>query len=243
MTLNKLLSYINYQLNITKSGNQLNPPEYNNLLEAQYLAYFRIKIKEYRQRQRDNDGNLSMLFYDMLTSLSTKGDVTITTGAGAMPATYGAWNEAYGTYDGISKRIELITEEERVRRNNDMMSRPFEYFPACVVRGETLTVYPNNITPVTLIFYTKPLQPVFDYYIDADGKVVYMTEGQTGVSVPTGGRTSAGVSGPVTINSNTIELDFPDDMHEDFANYLLSIIGVKIDMNITQIAEAKKQTL
>lgn len=241
MTLWEIKEYINYQVNITKSGNQLSPDEYNKLLEAQYLMYFRRKVKEYRQRQINNGGNLAMFFYDLIPSLIAQ--TNITGGTGSI-SSIGAWIDAYGTVSGIPKRVELIDEIMLRDRINNLMARPLEYFPACILRANQVIIYPSNITPVTVIYYTKPSQPVYDYYINADGKEVYLTEGQTGVTVPSGGSSSSGVDGVTIVNSSTNELDFPEDWHEDFSNYLLGIIGIKVnDINVVQIAESKKNEL
>lgn len=243
MTTEEIKDYINFVLDITNNGNRLSPPEYNNLLELYYLPYFRIKIKEYTEMEDADNPNKSQLFYDILTGmLSSPTNVTIAGGDGTLPATFGAWKEAYGDYSSIRKKVDLITETEYLDRMQNVLGLPFDDIPACIIRGTTITVIPNNITPLTLIYYTKPAQPVYDYYINASGKEVYMAEGATGVSVPAGGKSSSGTSGPTTVDSNTVELDFPTDLHEDFVKYLLSIMGIKTgDMNLAQYAEALKQ--
>ena len=243
MTNKEIKDYMNFVVDITNNGNRLNPPEYNNLLELYYLPYFRIKVKEYTAMEDADNPNKSQLYYDILTQmLSTPTNVTISGGSGSLPATFGAWKEAYGDYGGIRKKIDLITETEYLERLQNILGLPFEDFPGCIIRENTVTVIPNDITPLTLVFYTKPEQPVYDYYIDASGKEVYMAEGATGVSVPSGGKTSGGVSGPTSVDSNTVELDFPEDLHEDFVKYLLSIMGIKIgNMNLVQYAETIKQ--
>lgn len=243
MTLEEVKDYINFVVDITNNGNRLNPPEFNNLLKTYYLPYFRIKVKEFTNMEDADDPNKSQLYYNILPEmLSSPSNVTISGGSGSLPATFGAWKDAYGTYNSIRKRVELITEGEYLERMENMLGLPFDDFPGCVIRGSTVTVIPNDINPLTLIYYTKPEQPIYDYYINANGKEIYMTEGQTGVSVPTGGKTSSGASGPTTVDSNTIELDFPEGLHEDFVKYLLSIMGIKTgDMNLAQYAEALKQ--
>lgn len=244
MTLHELRTYLNNILDITEKGNQLSPSDLNNLLNAHYLSYFRIKVKEYTSRKNNNSGNKSELFYDMLNSLLASSNITITAGSGTLPGTFGAWDNAYGTYGSVVKPIELVISEEKTLRVHDILTPSPEIYPICELIGNAITVYPNNITPLTVVYYTKPSQPIYDYYLNASGREVYMTEGQTSVSVPSGGRTSAGVAGPVTVNSLTIELDMPSDLHDDFANYLLSVMGIRIgDLNISQYAEVKKQTL
>jgi hypothetical protein len=109
-------------------------------------------------------------------------------------------------------------------------------------RGDNLAVFPT-ITNVSLSYYRFPNTPVLDYYINTSGVIQFLSEGATHTWT-TGETDSTGTvrtTGDPDWTSLTAELEYNEDMHEDFMNEILSRVGIRLHRpELAQYAEMLK---
>lgn len=118
-----------------------------------------------------------------------------------------------------TRRIEIVTEDERVFRLSDPLTGPTMKNPICCLYSDFMQFYPIGIPFVHFTYLRKPETPFFDYDIDADDAVVFLPVGtvhQNNSVMPAG------------TPSRTVELPLPDDAYEDVVNILLADYGLTI---------------
>jgi hypothetical protein len=105
-----------------------------------------------------------------------------------------------------------------------------------------ITVYPITLTSINLGYLRFPDTPFLDYYVTSAGLVVYLTEGDRGVSVPAGAeyRTDP-VVGPATVDSLTRNWQWDRDVLPHIIYAILQKAGMNIqDMNTINMAIAEE---
>ena len=105
-----------------------------------------------------------------------------------------------------------------------------------------ITVYPITLTSINLSYLRFPDTPFLDYYVTSAGLIVYLTEGDKGVSVPAGAeyRTDP-VVGPATVDSLTRNWQWDRDVLPHIIYAILQKAGMNIqDMNTINMAIAEE---
>ncbi|MFA5409587.1 MAG: hypothetical protein WC343_12525 [Bacilli bacterium] len=216
--------------------------DFNVFIKGKYPEFIKEIIEDYENYQNVPTVKQPLLAIKYIRELILNANVTITSGSGPLPSDYLYWKSATGTYNNQLTEISLVKEEEKDYRLVQAIGQRPERYPVAVLRGDNVYIWPKNITPVSLTYYKEPVVPFLDYYIDADDNNVYLAQGATGISVPSGGTTSGGVAGPTVVSSNTIEMDIPIDLYFEFMNHILSALGIRIGAdNISQYAELQQQ--
>lgn len=239
MTLNEILTYINTVLNKDNSGNALTPKEYNVLLEASIFDFVKAKVLEYRSFVTQGGKDDVLFTSSLIDALQARNTPTLSSGSFTVPADMLFLNSMYGTYNSNRKYVEVVSPEEFARRQSNMLSKPIAYYPVAVLVSSTCYFYPSNMTAIALDYIKKPTIPVFDYYIDADYQIQYLAASGSHAlgtdEVGSAGQTSG------TVTSLTVELDIPEDLHFQFASYLLDKVGVRDrDTLLYQAAQNEK---
>ena len=239
MSINELRLYLNTILNKDASGNSLSPQELNLLLEACIFPFVREKIAAYRQYVMNgtpmDDVAYTGLLIDSLTKQST---ATLAAGAFTVAADFMMMNDLYGTYNG-QKKIEMVSPEEYSRRTHNILSKPIAYYPVAYLINTSCKVFPTTMTAINYTYISKPAVPIFDYYTNANYQIVYLAAGATR-ALAAGEYGSLGQTS-VTVTSLTAELDLPEEIHGQFADYLLSKIALRDrDINLYQANQAEK---
>lgn len=240
MILSEILTYINTVLNKDKAGNSLSPQEFNVLLEAEIFNFVRDRFQEYRTAVNQGGGDDTMLSALLIDSLTAQSSPSLSGGYFAAPSDMLYMEGLQGVLSSTIKKVELISRDELNRRFFNLLSKPLIIYPACVVVGSNIYVYPTNMTSLKLSYIKKPTIPVYDYYMNTNYNEVYLAASATHTLV-SGEYGSAGqTSGTVT--SLTVELDIPEETHLQFANYLLGKVSMR-DQNqlLYQAAQNEKQ--
>jgi hypothetical protein len=143
--------------------------------------------------------------------------------------------------NNINARVRLVDDDTWDRMVSNLISVPTTAYPICRIFEDTLQIRPIGVTQVDFTYLTFPAQPVFDYYIDANANIVYLTEGQAGYTLQAGEVGSAGQTAGTVVNSATIELEFSADYHQEFTNELLNRLAARGKDNlIVEHTEMKK---
>ena len=72
-------------------------------------------------------------------------------------------------YDSKYRNVEIISENELLKRQRSVLSRQIEKYPVAVVDDTSIYPYPNNIVTAgtNVTYLKKPTQPVFSYINDS----------------------------------------------------------------------------
>lgn len=137
-----------------------------------------------------------------------------------------------GDFVNKERRIQIVTEDERVTRLSDSLTKPTMTNPICCLYSNYIQFYPVELRFVHFTYLRKPEDPYFDYDIVND-EVVFLPAGATHVN------SSVLPAGTL---SRTVELPLPDDAYEDIVNIMLADLGLSIrDAWAYQAGEVRKQ--
>ncbi len=241
MTLSEIKNFLNTVLNKDKSGNSLSPQEFNILLEAEIFNFVRDRFREYRSAVNQGGGDDTALTSLLIDSLTAESSPTLAGGYFAQPTDMLYMEGLQGVLNSTVRKVELISRDALNARFFNLLDKPLYLYPACVVVGSSIYVYPTNMTSLKLSYIKKPTIPVYGYYLDSNYNEVYMAEGSSH-TLTTGEIGSAGQTAGTTVNSLTVETTLPEDLHLQFANYLLGKISMR-DQNqlMYQAAQNEKQ--
>ena len=231
ITLQEIFKTAEVYWNKYKNGNTFGPDEFNYWLEVFTPTFFRGKAEEVELKF----GSLPKGLYSskLLREFRVSEDITPTAGTIDLSAdlsdAYAYFISMITTAENVGRKpkVILVNDDKWESINSSYIGKPTVDYIICRINGNNLDILPSTTGEVNFTYLTFPTQPVYDYYIDADDNVVYLAAGATGVSVPAGGTSSAGVAGPTNVNSATVELEFSEDYHYEFMINLLSAMGVR----------------
>ena len=180
MNLGEILSFVNYVANKEKLGNTLVPEQYNLLLEAVSVDFFR---KEYEEAQRLalqlNVRLGSVVFQSgaLRTFRERETGVTVTSGAidvSALAETYVYWISMLTTYESVRRPVEFVSDVELEDRLTNLLGKRIEYYPVAIDNGDEILIYPGDITSVDFTYLRMPTQPVYSWIQDAYDRGRYL---------------------------------------------------------------------
>lgn len=241
MLLSEIYRLCNYISNKHDSGNAFTPGQYNSLLEILARNFFKKKVEEssYLELNR-NISEQSALQTSKLMREFRKNEVIANGNNTSFEFAY-----LLGLHDDDNNTlIEFITEDEYHDRAGDSILAPGEDAPVAMIRDGVVEVEPATIANINISYYRYPLQPVCDYYIDADGVLQFLGQGETHVwqngEIDSDG--DARVAGDPDWDSRTQELEFNEDFHENFIQELLVRVGIRLnERDVMQYAKALEQ--
>lgn len=155
--------------------------EFNDLLLQTNNSFFNRLF----QQKKAQANELNIIFEDYLATdedfrpLKVTSNITLTTGSGTLPSNYVKYLAVSGTVSSVERDIEVISEKELNKRKYNVFGL-LEYHPACVIKGTTIDVLPNNFTPATLTYIKEPTTPVYaDSYNSSTGLNEYASGSST----------------------------------------------------------------
>ena len=182
MNLSEILSLCNYVANKEKLGNTLTPEQYNILLEAVNTDFFR---KEYEAAQKLalqlNVRLGSVVFKSGALTAFRERETGVTVTAGAitisdLAETYVYWISMVTTYESVRRPVEFVSDVELEDRLTNLLAKQLEYNPAAIDNGDTILIYPGDITSVDFTYLRMPTQPVYSWIQDAYDRGRYLAE-------------------------------------------------------------------
>lgn len=239
MTLDQILKYVNYICVKENTGSTLKPDQFNTILTASNINMFNKDVEAAQMLALQSKIPFSQALFSLATlrQFHTKETITFTNGSfdlTTLTASFAYWGSLVALYNGSYREIEILTDKDLADRRSNLLAKQLKDYPACVMLGNNINVYPTDITSADFIFMKNPTTPVYDYYIDANLNIVYLTQSST--HLLTSGETgSAGQTSGTTVTSNTIELEWDTLHHVDFCNEILQKIGINLkDIQIQQ---------
>lgn len=167
---------------------------------------------------------MSYLLDDKTNKFKKKDSVSFSSGIGALPSDYFRFDSLRTS--GALEDVELLFSGEVSHRLGNFIDSPDTEFPACEIIGNSVYIYPSTITSGSLVYYRYPASAKFDFYIDANGDIQYLTVGQN-YTLQAGEVGSAGqTSGAVA--SSSVELEWADPEKIDIVWLCLKQLGINL---------------
>jgi hypothetical protein len=94
---------------------------------------------------------------DALLPFKTFVNISLTNGAGNLPADY--WHKARMEVTSNGYEVKFVTSEECARRRNNSITQPTTTYPIVELKDGIFQVYPTSITQVTLVYLKKGNTP------------------------------------------------------------------------------------
>jgi len=225
MKVQDIYQLINFISNKNKAGNAFTINFFNSFLEISYKDFFKKKLKD----------RGALLDEFVVNEIITVGN--------PMTYDYAYWKTGTVTAPAGSlyERLEYISEDEYSDRLGDSILAPAATSPVIFERAGVIVIKPDTITEVDITYFRYPLKPFCDYYIAATtGIKVFLDAAEVRIWA-TGDIDSAGTThnlGDPNWTSLTQELEFNEDLHEEYMLTILSIAGMKLDkIQLAQYAE------
>lgn len=154
---------------------------------------------------RMTDTDLLPFLVEQTIAAPTAGILVLTTG----------WYYILDWYTATSVTADLISYEEVSNRINNYITKPTTLHPAAYIVPTGLKVFPTNITNAKVIYYRKPVTPVFATTIN-----------------------------PVTLRleynvAGSVELEWEDGAKLDILSMILQDMGLNIERGDVQQMAAK----
>ena len=205
MNLNEILSLCNYVANKEKLGNTLTPEQYNMLLEAVNADFFRKEYEEAQKLALNLNVRLGSVIFKSgaLTAFRkretgvtvTSGEITISD----LAETYVYWISMVTTYESVRRPVEFVSDVELEDRLTNLLAKQLEYNPAAIDNGDTILIYPGDITSVDFTYLRMPTQPVYSWIQDAYDRGRYLAADYYTMDIPCAA-TTIGFVHDVTVN-------------------------------------------
>lgn len=248
MTLQEGLEHIYSLVNKDQSGNTYNIQRYNNdLLVAniEMFSYYYGLPQGYQPgaplpavsaevTQKVTDSLRHLLINMGGDGFADPGPLTVTNGIANIPEDYvhlSFMNYSYrdSACGGKVKypMIDVLTGAQWSNRiNSSILNEKVEKYPYCNFQNTYIQFRPKDIQFVNFCYWRSPKRPYYDYYITVDDAIVFLPAGTTYVLKPGETGSTGQTSGQV--QSLTVELEWPTDVHPDFFNLILGYVGVNL---------------
>jgi len=136
--------------------------------------------------------------------------------------------------------IEALNDSEFISRLGDELATPTLDYPVCNFQNDMIMLNPKTINRVDFIYIRRPVTAFFDYYISPTDGVVYMPVGTTHLLVSGEEYRDGTTTGTVT--SQSVELDFNEEMHPEYLLEVLKLMGINLrDTELYQAITAQQQ--
>jgi hypothetical protein len=244
MNLQQIYDYVEALAVKENSGGTFTPLIFNNQLPVVVREAFGIFRKQYEQTRIISEilSNYEVVLGDELIphlAVSKYGKAVIPPDLEYMSSiTYPYTTSSERGDPEIEYRpIDELTDDEFAVRESSASLPPTLYDPIMTIRQGYYDFRPKNIMRVKLVYLKKPEIPVYDYYIDANLRLVYLPPNTSHLlgKDETG---SAGQVAPATVVSQTVELIMHESTHPLICYMLLMKLGITIkDMPVIQFAE------
>ena len=249
MTQTEIYRYVNALWNADEMGGLFNLKEYNDAQKEVNLTMFNDAVAELSTSPRTELIYSSKMLRPFVT------EATVVPAAGVVTLTTQLTNYAFllkvrttATYQGQVREITLVDHQDLSNRMGNLMREPLKYHPVCTIDGNSLRIYPNDVSSVIIDYLAFPATPKFDYYIDTNDVVVPIEVADLHHHLLTGETGSAGqvgIAAPgLEVATLMVELAWGNEYHFQFLNLLLKRLGLANENQLKfQASSAEDQTL
>ena len=247
MTLDTLLSKLNYYSGKDKRGKTFKISEFNMLLPTVQDTIYGTELDKLVVLDV-KDIPADRLSISPLRPFKKQANETVDDGYFPLPADY----VRYISISRGFRNMDVLTENEFNTRRTSVMRRPL-IRPFCYITGTDIMTCPTNVGDTELQYLRKPLVPYFDYCQDGEtmneifmpvGSYIALEDTLYNLYDPAGLVIASDVTKDLVTfpyTSKTVELEWEPVDHDMFVMAMLALVGINIQMNeLTQYAEAKQ---
>ena len=155
-----------------KEGQTISPEQFTELLQMCSWEKANSDYSNFEQNQ---------IITDSFKSLKSQETVAIAAGIGDISSITDYWHatNAYHSITGYPRTpIDIVTDVEYNFRSFSDLEAPSTTWPILKIEADQVVVNPSTITSIEFQYLREPDTPFFDYYIDADDNIQYLTVGQ-----------------------------------------------------------------
>ena len=262
MTLQDIWDHIYSRTNKDQSGNTYNPERFNVDLKTANIEMFSkmyglptdyspgvaIPRVAYSVTQRVKDDLRHLVVNMGGVAAGDPGPLEVNSdGIAYLPEDYihvSAMNYTYVDGNCNQKikypKFDVLTDQQWSEAiGNVTMNYRVAEFPYCTFRKNYIEVRPKTIQHINFVYLRTPITPFYDYYVDSNDAIIYLPHG-TRYNLQPGETGSAGQTN-VQVQSNSVELEWPVEVHPDICNLLLSYVADNLrSQELKQSAEMRK---
>ena len=212
-------------------GGVFDPTDYEDISRVVNLSFLKRKMEElYKSIQPREDLQKTIYSSKLFRNLIIRETLTPSSGIIDLSSDL---SDTYGFFIGLrvtstNVKIKLIPNEELDEVLDNAILTPSTSYPVATIDGDNLRINPTSITSVIFTYIKIPDEPIFDYYSDSNDNIVYMAEGATSVSIPSGATYSDGTEGPTTKDSQSIEFDYNETFHPELFSEILELLANRL---------------
>ncbi len=162
-----------YIVNEEQSGNGLSPEEFNRLLRVCSQELTRQVFRGYEEGQEVTDNLRRFKRMEILSFVDGEAD---------LPSDY--YRKSFLLIGGEGEDsgdiwVEFCDDYDFGFRQTRTLTAPSEDYPIARVGDGVVEILPVSITSGDLYYLKEPDEPLFDYYYDTDGRIVFFEEAPT----------------------------------------------------------------
>jgi hypothetical protein len=239
--------YSNVKLQLNKEDGFISITEWNTLIPSLFSEFIRMKAEELFTITRagaliPKSSTASKLLQQITKKTGLDFSPSLSFYTADLPADYLYWKYLYntGTSRALSTEIELITEDEFMERNSNILAPQIPENPVALIAENVIYTYPgsaiaddgahDDLVSSEFCYVRKPATPFLDYYIDANYKTRFMDATTAGDHTLTPGEEYRdGTTNLVKKVSQTVELEIPEDFHPEFQDLVIERLAMMID--------------
>ena len=228
MTNNDLYNLLLHILRKESKGLAVSPDAFSDFLKVENLTLFNDYVRIFETTR---------IVSDALRPFKATSTRTLTAGNVSAPSDYAHMTAMH--VGGTTTLIDELTDEEWVFRQDDELTQPTTSYPIARLDATYLYVLPATVTSITVYYLKNPTTPFFDYYIDANLAIQYLTVGQSyalqASEVYRDGTTSG------TKASISVELEWDDTNKIKVLHRILTKLGVSMDEQLVAQYSTQKE--
>lgn len=240
LTNNDIFNYINFEIRKDKKGQPMTRQNLSLILDIKSQEYFEIIYDRYEQSDEMTDSLRRFKTTLAGANLDFTGDMI------DLPADYAHKGFLYHKKGGTDIRaVEMLSDDLFMMRQTAVIEAPSTSYPVARLITDYIEYLPSTLDQnnFTFSYLRYPLTAVYDYYLDAEGVVQYLTQGATHTWADDQEDSTGTVrsSGQPDWDSLTVELDFEEEDKIKIAYKILQALSVTVDeTGVFQYAEQIK---
>lgn len=229
MTVDEIRNFVNFIAKKNQNGANPKPTEFNLALQRSYMEWVTRKCKEWQANQKNTD-DIKFLLVERLIQVPATGLMQIPNGttndvSGALCPEYmhlSALRSLYvkpgnGAYKQMENKVDVVRDSEVSAILNSQIRYPNKEYPIANFIGNNIQFYPKDLGFVRISYLRKPTMPSWEHKLNANGNPVYDS-------------------------AASIQLESPEDTHNDITMSILRFLGISIrDLPLSQYAQSMKE--
>lgn len=239
-TNNDLLELINFIIRKENKGYPLTRTNFSLLLDTNGLDHYEILYDQYERTQEITDSLRRFKVTKTGAQLSFTGNTI------DIPSDYVHSGFLYYKKDGTDiKPIYIVDDDKFMMMQSSLIEIPTSDYPIARFTNGYIEYLPTTLDQnnFTFSYLEYPTSPFYDYYLDTNGVLHYLGDGDTHTFI-NGETKSDGteISQSVSYTSQTEELDFEEEDKLKIAYRILQAVGIPLDeAGVYQYSEQLKQ--